>query len=148
MKVSVVFTENVEGIAKRGDVKVVAAGFARNFLFPKGFAEAGTPEAIRRVEAFRMKLEKQEKDRALEASVEAQALREREVRIKVREKDGVMFGSITAKDIVNALAKDGVVVKESQILLPKPLKKLGEHEIEADFGFDIKVSFTVILKGE
>ena len=148
MQTKVVFLKEVERVAKAGDVKTVSAGYARNFLFPNGFAEPGTDAALRRAEAIRNReVNKAEAERA-KVNEEALALREREVRIGVREKDGVMFGSVTAKDIVKALAKDGVVVSEEHIVLPKSLKKLGTHELEADFGHGTRVPFVVVLKGE
>lgn len=147
MQTKVVFVKDVAGVAKIGEVKMVRAGYARNFLFPEGFAEPGTEVALRKAE--RLKKNEEEKVRAevVQRNQEAQALREREVRIEVKEKDGVMFGSVTAKDIVKALEKDGVVISEKNILLPKPLKKLGTHELEADFGHSIRVPFVVLLKG-
>ncbi len=147
MQTRVVFVKDVEKVAKIGDVKTVSAGYARNYLFPGGFAELGTDAALRKAEALRAREEVKAKAELSKVNEEAQALREREVRIGVKEKDGVMFGSITAKDIVKALEKDGVVVSEKCILLQKPLKKLGTHELEADFGHGVKVSFVVLLKG-
>lgn len=148
MQTKVVFIQTVDGIAKAGDVRIVSAGYARNFLFPKELAEPGTEQALRAAEMRRVKEAKRENDLLAKVKEESQALREREVRIAVKEKDGVMFGSVTAKDIVKALEKDGVVVSERHIVLPKPLKTLGEHELTADFGHGISVPFVVLLKGE
>ncbi|QQS20599.1 MAG: 50S ribosomal protein L9 [Candidatus Moraniibacteriota bacterium] len=148
MQTSVVFLETVAGVAKKGEVKTVSGGYARNFLFPKRIAEPGTKEALLRAESTRKREEKKAQEERSKLTEEAQALREREVRIGVKEKDGIMFGSVTSKDIVKALAKDGVVIAEEYILLEKPLKKLGTHELEADFGHGILVPFVVVLKGE
>ena len=148
MRTTVVFLQDVERTAKAGEVKAVAAGFARNFLFPKGYAEPGTPAAIRRAETIRAREAKRAQEERQRVSEEAQALREREVRIGVKEKEGVLFGSVTTKDIVKALAKDGVLVSEEYIVLPKPLKKVWTYELEADFGNGTKIPFVVILKGE
>ncbi len=147
MQTKVVFVKDVAGVAKVGEVKTVRAGYARNFLFPQGFAEPGTEAALRKASALREREVKKEKEALAKLNEEAQALREREVRIGVKEKDGVMFGSVTTRDIVKALEKDGVIVSEKNILLEKPLKKLGSHELEADFGHGVKVPFVVVLKG-
>lgn len=148
MQAKVVFLKDVDGVSKQGEVKTVSSGYARNFLFPKRLAEMATEQVIRRVEMEKTRLEKTEREKVLKAEEEAQALREREIRISVKSKEGVMFGSVGAKDIVQALEKDGVIVSEKSILLPKPLKKLGSHELEADFGHGIRVPFVVFLKGE
>lgn len=148
MRVNVVFLKDVDGGVKTGEVRTVAAGYARNFLFPQGLAEPGTPQALRRAEALRKREAEKAKQLISKVEEEAQALREREVRIEVKEKDGVMFGSVGAKDIVRSLEKDGVVVSEKNIVLPKPLKKLGSHELMADFGHGITVPFVVVLKGK
>lgn len=148
MQTKVVFIQAVEGVAKVGDAKTVRAGYARNFLFPEGLAEPGTESALRRAEARREQEAKKTRELLAKIEEESQALREREVRIKVKEKDGVMFGSVGAKDIVKALEKDGVIISEKQVFLPKPLKKLGTHELSADFGHGIVVPFVLILKGE
>lgn len=148
MQTKVVFMQTVEGVAKVGDVRVVPAGYARNFLFPRELAEPGTEQALKRAEMRQAQETKKENDLLSKVKEESQALREREVRIGVKEKDGVMFGSVTAKDIVKALEKDGVIISEKHIILPKPLKTLGEHELTADFGHGISVPFVVLLKGE
>ena len=148
MQTKVVFIQTVEGVAKVGDVKTVPAGYARNFLFPRELAEPGTEQALRNAEVRREREVQKENEQLSQIKEESQALREREVRIKVKEQDGVMFGSITVKDIVKALEKDGVIVSEKHIILPKPLKKLGTHELSADFGHGIVVPFVVVLKGE
>lgn len=148
MRVDVVFLKDVLGGAKAGEVKTVAAGYARNFLFPQGLAEPGTPQALRRAEVIRKQEAEKAKRLIAKVEEEAQALREREVRIEVREKDGVMFGSVGTKEIVNSLEKDGVVISEKHIVLPKPLKKLGSHELMADFGHGVTVPFVVVLKGK
>lgn len=147
MQTRVVFVKDVEKVAKIGDVKTVSAGYARNYLFPGEFAELGTDAALRKAEALRAREAAKVRAELSKVNEEAQALREREVRIGVREKDGVLFGSVTAKDIVKALEKDGVVVSEKHIVLPKPLKTLGTHELEADFGHGVVIPFVVILKG-
>ncbi len=148
MQIKAVFIQAVEGVAKAGEVKTVSAGYARNFLFPRGLAEPGTEQALRNAEARREREARKENEQLSQIKEEAQALREREVRIKVKEQDGVMFGSVTAKNIVEALEKDGVIISEEHIVLPKPLKKLGTHELSADFGHGIVVPFVVVLKGE
>ncbi len=148
MQTKVVFIKEVPGVAKIGEVKTVSAGYARNFLFPKALAEPGTESALRRAESVREQEAKKANELLAKVEEEAQALREREVRIKVREKDGVMFGSVGVKDIVKALEKDGVTISEKNIVLPKPLKKLGTHELSADFGHGVAVPFVVVLKGE
>jgi large subunit ribosomal protein L9 len=148
MQTKVVFLQAVEGVAKSGEVKTVPAGYARNFLFPNELAEPGTESALRRAEVRREQETKKARELLAKVEEESQALREREVRIKVKEKDGVMFGSVGVKDIVKALEKDGVIVSEKHVLLSKPLKKLGTHELSADFGHGIVVPFVVVLKGE
>ncbi|QQS15776.1 MAG: 50S ribosomal protein L9 [Candidatus Moraniibacteriota bacterium] len=148
MQTKVVFTKTIDGVAKVGDIRLVSAGYARNFLFPKNLAEPGTERALLNAKKRQADETKKENDIITKVKEESQALREREVRIAVREKDGTMFGSVTAKDIVKALEKDGVVISEKNIVLPKPLKTLGEHELTADFGHGISVPFVVLLKGE
>lgn len=146
---NVVFKESVAGVAMAGEEKSVSRGYAWNFLLPKNMAVLATPAARREAEMLR----KRESDKAAEAlrrvKEDSEALREREVRIEVKTKeDGSMFGSVGARDIVEALAKDGVTVSADQMVLPKPLRKIGSHELEADFGSGIRVPFVVVLKGK
>lgn len=149
MRVNVVFKESVSGVAVAGEEKSVSRGYAWNFLLPKGMAVLATPATRLEAEMIR----KRETDKAAEAlrrvKEDSEALREREVRIEVKTKDdGSMFGSVGARDIVEALSKEGVVIPPDCIHLPKPLRSVGTHELEADFGSGIRVPFVVVLKGK
>lgn len=149
MRVNVVFKESVSGVAVAGEEKVVSRGYAWNFLLPKGIAVLATPAARREADLIRKREIDKKAEELRRVKEDSEALREREVRIEVKTKEnGSMFGSVGAKDIVEALAKEGVVVPLECISLPKPLRSIGTHELEADFGSGVHVPFVVVLKGK
>jgi large subunit ribosomal protein L9 len=143
-----IFLQDVKGVARKGDIKEVSDGYARNFLFPKNLAKVATAEAI-----FRAKTEAAEQEQLKKEVVEAArqqvlALKDTTVVLTMKSKGGKLFGSITARDIAEALTKEGFRVSEKAIILKKHLKIAGQHDVLLDFGHGSSVSIKVIIQGE
>lgn len=143
----VIFLQDVRGVARKGDIKEVAEGYARNFLFPKNAAKVATADAIQRA-----KLESAKKEQAQKALLEAarrnaEALRGKIVTIEMKSKGEKLFGSITAKEIVGALKKDNLDISEKVVVLKQHIKNAGEYDVALDFGQGIKGMVRVVVKG-
>ncbi len=144
----VILLQDIKSLGKKGDVKEVAEGYARNFLFPKKLAEIATQEGIKK------SVETKEKERLEgEANREkirelAVALKEKVVVLKSKEKGGKLFGSITAKDILRELQKEKFEVKEKNIILKSPIKKTGTYEINLEFEEKVGTKIQLVVQGE
>lgn len=143
----VVLLADIKNIGKVGDIKEVADGFARNFLFPKKLAEMATDSAIKKAESVKQKQSEIAK-KDLEATQDlASQLDGKEVVISAKAKDGKLFGSITAKNIVKELKKEKFEIKENSIIL-EPIKELGEYDFKIELEHGIEVSLRLIVKEE
>jgi len=142
----VVFLEEVEGTARTGDVKNVADGFARNFLLPRKLAAPATDHYINIAQA------KAGKEERRQEKVDEEA-RERllpkvhgklvEIEVRVGEQ-GKLFGSVTARDIAEALqAATRVDLDHRQVDLKEPLRELGEHEVTIKVTRNVLATVTV-----
>jgi len=131
-----ILVKDVRGIGRRGEIKEVRGGYARNYLIPQGLAKLATPAAIKELSALRADLEKKTKEvreRLMEA---AEKIREDVLIFPVRAgKEGVVFGSVTAGMITDELQKKNIITDDDKVdvNLNRPIKELGLHEVEIDF---------------
>ncbi|MBX6422147.1 50S ribosomal protein L9 [Thermosulfurimonas sp. F29] len=126
----VILRTHVPKLGGPGDVVRVKDGYARNYLIPKGLA----------IPANRKNLAAMEKERRI---ILAKAERERRKHMSLAEKlealtltiaqrvieEDRLYGSVSAQDIVNALAEEGIEISRRQVLLDSPIKTLGEYEV-------------------
>ena len=126
----VIFLKDVKGAGRSGEIKEVADGYAKNFLFPRKLAELATAEAIKEIE---QKSERQKKEElALKEKVsELEKSDALEFELKTGEK-GEVYGSVTREDIERKLEERGFKNIEARVV--RPIKELGEHEIEISAG--------------
>jgi len=141
----VVLLADVAGLGRQGEVKEVADGYARNFLLPRRLAALATPQALQQAEARA----RAEARRQAKADEEAQALAQRlqgEVIVipaRVGE-EGRLYGSVTAADIAQAVARlTGREVDHRQVELEEPIKKLGAYEVPLRLTRNVRASLKV-----
>lgn len=129
----VILLKDVRGIGQKLEVKQVADGYARNFLFPQGLAEAATEQKVEELETRKKEHEADRERGEAELSGKIAALRGKVVKLAVRAtQKGGLFKAVTAPDIVRALKEQHTIeIPESAIHLPQPIKTLGEHVLEA-----------------
>ena len=127
----VILTKDVKGTGKEGDVVKVSDGYARNQLIPKGFAKEATQGNIRNLE--KQKAIAAEKNAEQKAAAEKQAEQLEKVTLVIQSKggeNGKLFGSITSKDIAEALEQqEGIKVDKKKIDLAGPIKQVGETDV-------------------
>jgi large subunit ribosomal protein L9 len=122
----VILKEDIANLGHMGDVVEVAPGYARNFLIPKKKAFETTAKNLKMIEHQKKLLADQMKRGTKEAEALAIRINESSVTIPVQVgEEEKLFGSVTNKDIGEALAKEGIEVDKHKILLEKPLKELG-----------------------
>jgi len=127
----VILLQDVKGKGKAGDVVKVNDGYARNMLLPKGLAKEATQGNVRNLE--KQKALAQEKKDEQKAAAQKLADRLEKITIKIQTKggeNGKLFGSITSKDIAEALEdQEGVKVDKKKIDLPTPIKQTGTQTV-------------------
>ena len=145
----ILFLQEVKNVGKKGEVKEVADGYARNLLLPKGLAVVATDEIIRRVTAANAQHKTLEEQKLKQAKETARQLTDFVLRVQRPAKQGKLFGAITAKDIADLLAQNGFKsITKKMITLQRPIKLLGEYSVGVDFGHGVKASFSVVVSEE
>ena len=144
----VILLADVAGLGKKLDVKDVNGGYARNFLFPRGLAKLGTPEALKGISALKARQEKEGADYRRHLEELARQLESRTLLFELKiDKTGGVFGSVSKEAILKGLRENGLITKERvEIKLDHPLKSLGEHEIEVDLKKGVKAKLKVMLQ--
>jgi large subunit ribosomal protein L9 len=144
----VILKTEVKGLGRVGDVKDVADGYARNYLLPKGLAIEATGGQLKHL-AQERDAEKNRKDRA-HGEAEALAKRLGEVTLVFKLKageQGKTFGSVTAKEVAEALTKEAKAeIDRTKVILIEPLRSLGVHKVEIRLLADVRASVTVAIE--
>jgi large subunit ribosomal protein L9 len=123
----VILLDDVVKLGRRGEVRDVADGYARNFLIPKKLAMGATAGNLKNLDLIKRQQEaKAGRIRAgadgVRGRIEALTYEER----RQASEEGKLFGSVTAQDVVDFLGREGIEVERRRILLPEPIKALGE----------------------
>lgn len=140
----IILRSDVDGVGKQGDVVVVADGFARNHLVPKGLAHLATPGAERQAEKTREKRQLQDAKEREDAQEMAGRLSSTALTISARASANKLFGSISVTDIVQATSEQlNITLKSKMVELSKPLRTVGEHQISVNLHEDVQAQVTV-----
>ena len=141
----VVLRSDVSGIGRKGDVREVANGYARNFLLPRGLAFKATPGVEAQAEGMRRSRALKQAAELADAKVLAEVLGSAPLRIAVRAgKEGKLFGSVGSSDIVSAIAKQlGVTIERRQVELAEPIKAVGTYQVPVELHSELTVPVTV-----
>ena len=145
----VILRDHVDHLGKRGEVVKVADGYARNYLLPRKLALPATEANKKWIERERKIAEArdQEERGAAEAIATRLTVLELSIARKVGENDQ-LYGSVTNADIAEMLAKKGFEVDRRKILLPDPIKSLGEHTVPVKLHRDVTAQLKVTVAKE
>ena len=146
----VILLEKVRNLGALGDQVKVKAGFARNYLIPYGKAATATAENRAKFEARRAELERAQNQSLGKARERAEKLSGFTVQIvrKVAE-DGTLYGSVSNRDIAEAVTEAGFELERSEVILSQgPLKTVGDHEIPVTLHPEVSVKIIVSVIGE
>jgi len=140
---------DVEKLGDKYDVKEVADGYARNFLFPQNFAEPATKAALKQLESKKEAAAKEAEEdlAATETMVAGLDGQEIEITAKIDE-NGKLFGSITAVKIAKAFKDKGFNVQKKQVKLVEPIKEVGDYDITLEFPHGLEAKIKVIVAEE
>ena len=145
----VLLCEDVEKLGHRGDVVRVRAGYGRNFLLPQGLAINATSGNKKMIEEQRRVLAKREARERAAAQGVSENLNGIELRFdrKVGE-HGILFGSVTALDITEALKEKGYEVERRRVALKEPIKEVGDYDVAVKLHRDVTPTIKVRVRKE
>jgi len=146
--VRVILKAEVRGLGRTGEIKDVADGYARNYLLPKGLAIEATGGELKQLAQERQS-EKTKKDRVHQDAEElAKRLDDVTLVFKLKAgEQGKTFGSVTAKEVADALKKETKAdIDKTKILLHEPLRSLGVHRVEVRLLSDVRANVTVAIE--
>ena len=143
-----ILTENVPGLGAEADVVRVRRGYARNYLLPRGKAYEVTPAALRQIESLKKKRAEREARELNEAEELAHRIGKFHVTFTLATGEtGKAFGSVTAQDIANRMKNElGLEIDRHKILLERPIKDSGEHEVQIKLHHDVTATFAFNVK--
>lgn len=144
----VILTQQVKGLGGPGDVVEVSDGYAQNYLIPRGLARKATAGALKDLEQKRAAAARREAKERAEAEELAKSLSGKVIVIKAKAGEkGHLYGSITAKDVADAvLEQAGLKIDRKKIEIPEPIKELGKREIVAKVYPGVEAAFTVSVE--
>jgi large subunit ribosomal protein L9 len=144
-----ILRDDIEKLGRRGEVVNVAAGYARNYLLPRGLAMAVTDankaqiDKEKRAWEARMAKEKEEFESLAERIGELRFVAPR----KVGEND-LLYGSVTSADIGDFLLSKGIEIDKRRVLLEEPIKHLGEHEVSVRLHPEVQATLKLLVTKE
>ena len=144
MATEVLLITDVKDLGVEGDVVTVADGFARNYLLPQKLAAPVTEETRRKL--AKTKVEREKKREAARATAAVKAAELAKVSVTITVKTGgedKMYGSVSAVDIVKALAQQGVELDKQALELDKPIKELGVFDVKVNLHPDVAATVKV-----
>lgn len=145
--VRVVLREDVQHLGTVGELVRVRAGYARNYLLPRGAAALATAGSVRQIEDHkRVAIARAAK---LKTSAEAQSKVLGGVTVEVVRQAGEgdrLYGSVTTKDVAEALKAKGHEVDKKDLVLPDSIKELGEHKVIVKLGSGIEATVKLVVK--
>jgi large subunit ribosomal protein L9 len=144
----IILTENVPGLGAEADVVKVRRGYARNYLLPHGKAHEVTPVSLRQLDTLKAKRAEREARELNEAEELARRIGKARITFMLETGEtGKAFGSVTAQDIVNRLKNEvGAEIDRHKIVLERPVKDTGEHQVAIKLHHDVTAQFVFQVK--
>ena len=144
-----ILREDVYNLGKSGEVVMVKDGYARNYLLPRNLAMLANAANVRQLEHEKQVIELSQQK--MKGAAEAQSKTLGAIAVKITRKVGdqdKLFGSVTALDIAEGLAKAGHKIDRRLIHLPEPIKAVGQFEVELRLHRDVVTKIKVEVAGE
>ncbi len=140
----VILLERVEKLGQIGDIVNVKNGFARNYLLPNKKALRANEANKKVFEANRTRIESDNAEKRSEAEKASKGVEGKTVQlIRQASNVGALYGSVSARDIVEALEAEGAKVSKSQVVLDRPIKAIGVHEVKIALHPEVAVTVKV-----
>jgi len=140
----IILQEDIPNLGKAGEIKDVADGYARNYLFPRNLALLANEKNLCLWEKKKRLAEKKELEKVKQAEEMAQTLEKISCTISVKSgKEEKIFGAVTNADIAEALGKEGINIDKKDILLAEPIRHIGAYIVEVNLHPQVKAKLKV-----
>ena len=145
----VILLDDVGTLGRRGEVREVSDGYARNFLIPQKRALTATPGNLKNL----AQIKSQQEAKASRIKAEAESLRARIERLVCEERrqaseEGKLFGSVTTQDLADFLARQNIPIEKRRILVEEPIKGLGEFVVSIRLHPEVTARLKVVVVRE
>ena len=145
----VILMEDVAKLGRRGEVRDVATGYARNFLLPKRLAVPASPVNLQNVDHLKRQRERVETRAREDADATAARIAGLGMTVATRAaEDGRLYGSVSAQDVVQFLEGHQVPVEKRRVLLPEPIKALGDYQVPIRLHADVLATLALTVVRE
>lgn len=146
---TVLLREDVDNLGGRGEIVKVKAGYARNYLLPRGIATIATKGNIKQVESERAALLKKEAAEKSTAEMQAEQIKNIVLTFERRSGEhGILYGSVTTIDIAEALQAKGYQIDRKRLTLSDTIKELGDYTVKVKLHRDVTIELPVEVLGE
>ena len=143
----VILKEDVKDLGIMGTVLDVANGYGRNYLIPQNLAVEANPKNIKQLEHEKNRILAKAKKIRKSAEDAAEEMSKLSITIEVKSgEEDKLFGSVTAKDIAEEIAKQGIDVDKRKIVLTEPIKHLGSYEVAVKIHHDVTANVKLEVK--
>lgn len=145
----IILLENVSSLGSAGDKVTVKNGYARNYLIPFGKASIVTEESLARISAIKAENKAKEdkvRDLAETKAKEMSAALDSPLVIKVKANEDKLFGSVSAKDIIDALAVKGIAIDKNQLHNFDAIRNLGDYKISVKLHSEVMLDFDLTVE--
>ena len=142
----VILKEDVDNLGDMGNIVDVKNGYGRNFLIPRDLAVEANTKNIKQFEHQKKLLQSRIRKVKMDAEELAGKISSINISIDVKSgEDGKLFGSVTSKDIAEAIAAQGIEVDKRKITLPEPIKRLGTYEVAVKVRQDVNATVKLVV---
>lgn len=149
MSMKLLLRDDVKDLGLAGDVVTVANGYGRNFLLPRGLAAEVTTANLKQIEGLKKLRAAKELERVKDFRMLAERITALDITIKERvSEQDILYGSVTAKNIADALTAEGVVLEQEMIRLEEPIKTLGVHHVKVRLHAEVLTEVKVWVVGQ
>ena len=149
MKIKLILLEDLKDIGKKGEVKFVKSGYARNHLIPKGKARLATQDALDEIDEQLREHEMLASQELAKVQRTAEEIDGVTVFVKAKaDENGTIYGGISASHIQKALDDIGFEVPETIIQLNEPFKQLGDYKVQLNLDHGIEAYFNLVIESE
>jgi large subunit ribosomal protein L9 len=145
---SIILTHDVDKLGRAGEIVSVKPGYGRNYLLPRGLGLLATRGNVAQLEHHRRAIAREQSK--IREQHEGLAKQISGIKVSIARKAGKdekLFGSVTNKDIVEALSAQNIDLDRKVVQLPEPIKATGEHTVQVRFSADVTATLTVNVVG-
>jgi large subunit ribosomal protein L9 len=145
-QIQIILREDVRKLGAAGDVVKVKAGYARNFLVPKGQATLATASQLAEVEHHKRVISEKRAKEMKDLNAFAHKIHSLVLETTAQAgEEGKLFGSVTSQNIADLLAEKGVTVDRRKIELSEPIRSLGEHQVRVKLHSEVFATVKIVV---